>query len=111
MSTRDLAQQTLATAFLELGEAAEFRAKVGGVLQPPVAGILLMPTTRDDIEAQWESNRVRKETLFDVQVAQVATVPVGSRFTLFGKTWEVSGEPHRDDRLGLVWTFGCKEVA
>lgn len=110
MAFNDLAQETVAQAFEALGEAAEYRAFVAGVLQAPVPGILLMPTTRNDIEREWEQSRVRDETMFDVQVAQLATLPRQSRFTLLGATWEVNSEPHRDDRLGLVWTFGCRKV-
>jgi len=110
MSFTDLAQEAVAIAFETLGEVAEYRAFVGGVLQPMVPGILVMPTTRDDIAREWEQNRVRYETLLDVQVAQLATIPKGSQFTFLGATWEVSGEPHRDDIRGLVWTFGCKKV-
>ena len=114
MAIGSLAQETIDSAFEALGEAADYRALVAGILQAPVS-VLLIPTARDSIERTWEQARVRPEASFDVRKTEIAAPTKGGtlQFTtgpLLGLTFKIVSEPHKDDRIGLIWTMGSMKV-
>lgn len=109
MTMRELAQDTLDTAYAELGEPATYHPFEGGVHGAGIP-VTVMPIRRDAIEQLYEQQRVKAETSFKLRASEVARPVLGGHIVTAADTWKIAGEPRRDDRLGLEWTLDCSRA-
>lgn len=112
MSFADLAQSATDTTFETLGVAATYEALVPAVPEAFAAplAVTLLPTTRDAVVSGFNgTSTITDETWFEVRVSELAAPIVKSRVTIAGVIYRISSAPHRRDKRGLKWTFGCRK--
>lgn len=112
MTFADLAQSITDTTFETLGIAATYEALASPnpeAFATPVT-VTLLPTTRDAIVGGFNGTAaVTDEAWFEVRVSELAAPVAKSRVTVAGVIYRISSAPHRRDKRGMKWTFGCRK--
>lgn len=112
MSFDDLARLNVDQTFATLGAPAIYEALTSPnpeAFAAPVT-VTVLPTTRDAIVAGFSgTSTITDERLFEVRVSEIAEPVRNSRMTIGGIVYRISNAPHRRDKRGLKWTFGCKK--